>query len=451
MSAADWDGDGHVDLLVGQRNDFGLCGLSGTNSCDDGIGKIYYYEHRVGSDAGCQPSDEVSPDSELGKAFANASGHPELEIVAAPNASCSSIKELTGSEHPLSNIEVFFDYKDGEASSHGVAPEVADWDGDSDLDLLVADPNSNSIKYFERKGVNNGSTSFCYDLKATYQPYDMPDQVGTKEESVTACQKRCASVPGCKTFSFWTKRYTLTNCHLQDSSASLEFDEDAVAGPPACADGSLVERVGSENPFDGISNNCGSILESLRRSKCQSLGLKVVDWDKDGDMDLIVGGVDGNVRFFERVADGTIVERTESDNPFRDVSVHHNARPEAVDWDGDEDIDLIVGDDDGKVHFYERTGSKEIVKRTGEANPFDSIAGYWTWGGAWMGGAAPRAVDWNGDGKLDILVLDNLNIVRWYKDIGEGHFVLVNTAMNLGLSQVLCFLIASLFSLRVFC
>ena len=59
------------------------------------------------------------------------------------------------------------------------------------------------------------------------------------------------------------------------------------------------------------------------------------------------------------------------------------------------DLDLVVGDDGGKLNYFENTGTSTasaFVARTGSANPFDGIdVGY---------SSAPALGDIDGDGTL---------------------------------------------------
>ncbi len=50
--------------------------------------------------------------------------------------------------------------------------------------------------------------------------------------------------------------------------------------------------------------------------------------------------------------------------------------PDLVDFDGDGDLDAMVGEYDGNVNFLANTGSVSVprfVLRTGSANPFAAI------------------------------------------------------------------------------
>ena len=52
-------------------------------------------------------------------------------------------------------------------------------------------------------------------------------------------------------------------------------------------------------------------------------------------MDLIVGEYDGLLNYWERAADGTLVAQTGASNPFAGIDVGYNSAPAAADWDGD--------------------------------------------------------------------------------------------------------------------
>lgn len=97
------------------------------------------------------------------------------------------------------------------------------------------------------------------------------------------------------------------------------------------------------------------------RMELQMLQVTAVDWDRDGDVDLVVGQEDGRVALVEN--SGTVKRRTPVFLPprfFRQeadrVKVGALATPFAADWDGDDDQDLIVGDTAGFLSFVENLG-----------------------------------------------------------------------------------------------
>lgn len=140
---------------------------------------------------------------------------------------------------------------------------------------------------------------------------------------------------------------------------------------------------------------------------------RAVDWDGDGDYDLIVGDIQGNVHLIPNEGTATAYafgkdrQLEAGGQPLRVMS---RAGPCAADWDGDGDFDLLVGADDGSVTFFENTGSAQKPKLAAGTQLVPS-------GKRTSGREAPKeashgqrakicVADWNGDGRLDLLLGD---------------------------------------------
>ncbi|MFI0366634.1 FG-GAP-like repeat-containing protein [Actinomadura sp. 1N219] len=93
----------------------------------------------------------------------------------------------------------------------------------------------------------------------------------------------------------------------------------------------------------------------------QMIIVSAVDWTKDGHPDLVVGQEDGRVALVEhtgRVQDGTPVFKAPRffQQKAGRVKVGALSTPTAVDWDGDGRQDLISGDTSGRISFVRNLG-----------------------------------------------------------------------------------------------
>jgi len=86
----------------------------------------------------------------------------------------------------------------------------------------------------------------------------------------------------------------------------------------------------------------------------------VVDWDHDGDLDVILRKVDG-LSLFEFKSGRHFVEV--EPNPFHGIPGGYG-RPAIVDWNGDGLLDLIIGAKDEAARVCS-TWSDELRVQTG--------------------------------------------------------------------------------------
>jgi hypothetical protein len=139
-----------------------------------------------------------------------------------------------------------------------------------------------------------------------------------------------------------------------------------------------------------------------------------VDWDGNGTMDLLVGNVLGELYFIPNEGQGkelAFATPRRLEAAGQPIKVSGDAAPVAADWDGDGRLDLIVGADDGSVVWYRNVGSKKEPKLEAARTLVDkSPVG---WGdddrrgpGEWGLRVKPCVVDWDGDGRLDLLLGD---------------------------------------------
>jgi hypothetical protein len=142
----------------------------------------------------------------------------------------------------------------------------------------------------------------------------------------------------------------------------------------------------------------------------------LVDLDGDGRTDVISGSWPGEIYFFRRRADGTFAAgEVLKDRHGKPINVGSAASAFAVDWDGNGTLDLLVGNVLGEVYFIPNEGKgKELAfgtpRRLEAAGQPLKVSG----------DAAPVAADWDGDGRLDLLVGAEDGSVVWYRNVGSA-------------------------------
>lgn len=161
--------------------------------------------------------------------------------------------------------------------------------------------------------------------------------------------------------------------------------------------------------------------------------VNVLDWDGDGDLDLLFGGEEGYVGLCENIAGPgrqpqllQTVYLNQLDAPLDAGSL---AIPTAVDWDDDGDLDLVVGNSAGHLLLFENTGSTQTpVWAEGRPlvadgvpirllpGPDGSVQGA---GENYWGYTNVIVVDWDGDGLKDVIATGNRMTHHFFRNIGR--------------------------------
>jgi hypothetical protein len=144
----------------------------------------------------------------------------------------------------------------------------------------------------------------------------------------------------------------------------------------------------------------------------------VADFDKDGDLDILCGEFLDGFTYFENVGSrekpayqsrGRVRQR---DNNHLKMDLQMIV-PVAIDWTGDGWLDLVCGDEDGRVALITNCGeqSQPIFQRP---RYFQQEADKLKCGAL----ATPFCIDWDLDGDEDILSGNTAGYVEFFENLG---------------------------------
>ncbi|MDX2442878.1 MAG: VCBS repeat-containing protein [Bacteroidales bacterium] len=324
-------------------------------------------------------------------------------------------------------------------------PFPMDWDNDGDTDLLVSttDKPSNGLYFFENEGNNifssgiriaagkkNSAISYLNKQVVVCTPgtmypdflsqkYSKPKKIKYKQEfySGRANQWKIADYDG-----------DGINDLLVGASDWREYGwDDAYNSEGKWTNGPLhayvywVKNMGSnKDPKYGKAEQILANDAPLDVFGRPSPNL--VDWDGDGDLDLICGEFLDRITFFENV--GTRTKPKYTSGQFLEVNgeiIHLELEMlELVvyDWEKDGDLDIIVGKEDGRVVIIENIGSDKSGKPLlAEPTYFKQRAEYVKSGAL----STPCSYDWDGDGDEDIIAGNTAGYVEWIENLDGGN------------------------------
>ena len=309
---------------------------------------------------------------------------------------------------------------------HGAnALALADFDGDNDQDLFWGDFFEPAVLLIENIGRTCSTPSFqvdpvplpfATDVRSsgynTPAPVDL-DQDGDLDFLMGVIGGAFNPIRTAEdNFVYWervakdkfelrTRRF-LDGIDLGANAAPAFADIDADGDLDLVAGAKIDARTTGPGPLSVFRNEGTATAprfrqaDPLKLADAFNLGPALADLDADGDLDLLLGTWNQDVRYFRN--DGTRQEPRWVQDESRTIKpprVSH-AMPALADIDGDGDQDLFIGQANGAIVFYRNTGSAKNARFALVSDKLDEIkAGR---------RSAPALVDVDGDGLLDLVV-----------------------------------------------
>ncbi|MFT6850289.1 MAG: hypothetical protein ACJATA_001101 [Sphingobacteriales bacterium] len=156
------------------------------------------------------------------------------------------------------------------------------------------------------------------------------------------------------------------------------------------------------NPTFKLINRDFANLSSLN---LQSMALTSGDIDNDGDLDLFVGSRDGNIHFLKNSAGANQPLNISLATPFYfDIDVGQFSTPQLYDLNKDGLLDLIIGEQQGNINYFENSGNSEAASFPDKAT-VDTLGGFGAqFTNQFHSYSYPIIFDYNGDESLDMIV-----------------------------------------------
>ncbi|MBC8311620.1 MAG: VCBS repeat-containing protein [Candidatus Marinimicrobia bacterium] len=262
-------------------------------------------------------------------------------------------------------------------------PTFADLDGDGDDDLFVTvlsgafgNQMVNNFYYYKNNG-SNSTPNFVYQTNNYFSMLDLysnssPELVDIDNDGdldlFVANQYDLSESPWIGKIHFFRNTGSETNPIFEEEATSL------------------------------LNENMGQMLSP-----------EFGDLDGDGDMDLLVGEFNGFIQYFENISSGNSISFSFIEN-VGDIDLSGNSVPSLGDIDGDGDLDLLIGQLNGSLMFYQNVGTNSQY-----SFQMDSFADIQV-----ESNSAPELIDLDGDDDLDLIVGSGNNGLLEFRNLGNA-------------------------------
>ncbi len=405
----DWDRDGDYDLVV---------------SCPDKpYSGTYLFENASG---GGEKLPVFKPARKLGPGMKNLQVSHIQDVPHVLDSSFEYVDFLGKDFDPLRRNQIFGNNKihQGKGNQRFNVWSYVDYDGDTAVDLMIGaddwgyygwDDGYDALGEW-KMGPLHGYVYILPNRGTTEDPkYDAPFRVQADGEDV--------------------------NVYGNPMPNMADFDGDGDLDL-LCAeflDGfTYFENTGTRtDPKYSAGKTLGGPDKRIHLH-VQMITPSAIDWDRDGDVDVICGDEDGRVALIEhsgRVENGLPVFFSPQyfQQEATDLKFGALITPVSYDWDGDGDEDLVCGNTSGNIAWFENLSNRKLPigempqwappqLLEADGKPIHIQAGV---NGSIQGPAEAKwgyttlsVADWNHDELPDLIVNSIWGKVVWFENVG---------------------------------
>jgi hypothetical protein len=296
-------------------------------------------------------------------------------------------------------------------------PTLVDIDADGDLDMFIGDKDG-KIRFFRNEGTPQNP---CWDFVSDFYDStigersfpafaDIDDDgdldlfVGNKEGRI--CFFRNDGNIGSPIWIQITDFYDSIDVGLESAPVFVDIDADL----------DLDLFVGKEEGTLSFYCNVGNeetpswylVSENYDYIEVGAHSTPAfVDIDADGDFDLFIGEEQGNINFYRNVGDEAVPQWDQVSTNYNSIDVGKRSAPVFVDMDDDSDLDLFVGQDEGKIFFYKNEGTIYLPSWTKVTQSYLFMD---------LGdNSNPALVDIDDDGDMDLFMGESEGNINFYQ------------------------------------